>query len=100
MLGGGLGGLAAGGLLGGRRGGLGRTAGLGALGHMAYRAYADSSEDSFYRAAETFSEDTALLLVRAMVAAANADGTISSAERAHHCPGGRGRCRCRGPAHD
>ena len=34
------------------------------------------------RAAETFSEDTALLLVRAMVAAANADGTISAEERA------------------
>lgn len=34
------------------------------------------------RAAETFSEDTALLLVRAMVAAADADGTISADERA------------------
>jgi uncharacterized membrane protein YebE (DUF533 family) len=33
------------------------------------------------RAAETFSEDTALLLVRAMVTAANADGSISAEER-------------------
>jgi uncharacterized membrane protein YebE (DUF533 family) len=147
-LGGGLGGLAAAGMLGGRRGGLGRKAGLAALGYMAYRAYQDrqagaaggetagatggtgsasgggglsggiggllktvgdafagsrdartgpskagapseppaSSEAAFTpedeRAAETFSEDTALLLVRAMVAAANADGSISAAERA------------------
>jgi uncharacterized membrane protein YebE (DUF533 family) len=42
-LGAGLGGLAAAGMLGGRRrgGGLGRTVGLGALGYMAYRAYQD-----------------------------------------------------------
>lgn len=33
------------------------------------------------RAAETFSEDTALLLIRAMVTAANADGTITQEER-------------------
>jgi uncharacterized membrane protein YebE (DUF533 family) len=33
------------------------------------------------RAAETFSEETALLLVRAMVAAANADGAITAEER-------------------
>lgn len=33
------------------------------------------------RAAETFSEDTALLLIRAMVTAANADGTITEEER-------------------
>jgi uncharacterized membrane protein YebE (DUF533 family) len=170
---GGLGGLAAAGLLGGRRGGLGRKAGLAALGYMAYRAYQDhtarsggstsgstsgsssgfatgsgtqpsaasggsaghaasggglsgalgdivrsvsdaltgqqgsrddrtpapastgagasadpgASADAGFspedeQAAESFSEDTALLLVRAMVTAANADGTISADERA------------------
>jgi uncharacterized membrane protein YebE (DUF533 family) len=155
--GGGLGGMAAAGLLGGRRSGLGRKAGLAALGYMAYRAYqdhsartggsasspaagsggsstdardravgsaassggvagalggivksvsdaltgqqgeredrtrtgapAETSPDSVItpddqRAAETFSEDTALLLIRAMITAANADGTISAEERA------------------
>jgi uncharacterized membrane protein YebE (DUF533 family) len=144
-LGGGLGGLAAAGMLGGRRGGLGRKAGLAALGYMAYRAYQDHqagspdattssgsergktgaagvgaglggllksagealagsrheaaqrpraeeetpaggpSEAAFspedQRAAETLSEDTALLLLRAMITAANADGEISAEER-------------------
>lgn len=155
--GGGLGGLAAAGLLGGRRGGLGRKAGLAALGYMAYRAYQDhqaktatgtqgasqdrpaaagasganpgssgpaggglgeliggvmksvgdalggtgtrdetrgggaspfaeppaaqafTAEDE--RAAEALGEDKALLLLRAMIAAANADGEISAEER-------------------
>jgi uncharacterized membrane protein YebE (DUF533 family) len=157
-LGGGLGGLAAAGMLGGRRGGgggLGRKVGLGALGYMAYRAYQDhqtrnqgggshstgqgrgafggsgsnpmgsaaaagglggalggimksvsdamsgqqgseqtrapagqapTDEAAFspeeQQTAESFSEDKALLLVRAMVTAANADGSISSEERA------------------
>lgn len=144
---GGLGGLAAGGLLGGRRGGFGRKAGLATLGYMAYRAYQDYTsrnggsaqrtgtgsqmmgqsgsggglgsalkdiatsvtdalsgqnqakggramtptepapeEPGFTaddeQAAEAFSEDTALMLIRAMVTAANADGTITEAERA------------------
>lgn len=148
---GGLGGLAAAGMLGSRRGGFGRKAGLAALGYMAYRAYQDhvrssggtssqfaagqgsqtsggatgsaasagglsaaigdivrsvgdalkgpqetqgaahagtpaSSEPAFSpedeRAAEAFSEDTARLLVRAMITAANADGTITADERA------------------
>ncbi|MFN4100902.1 MAG: tellurite resistance TerB family protein [Pararhodobacter sp.] len=135
--GGGLTGLAAAGMIGGRRGGLGRKAGIATLGYMAYRAYRDRQEtpasrgavsgesgdglggmlrsigDAFRgstdepparegagipaasrdasetpfgpeheRAAEAFSEDTALLLIRAMVAAANADGVISPEERA------------------
>lgn len=144
ITGGGLGGVAAAGMLGGRRGGLGRKAGLAALGYMAYRAYQDrqagtagatdtsrsrtsetgeagggglsgllkSASDALTgsrdrdaarhqggtgaetagapdaaftpearQAAETFSEDTALLLVRAMVTAANADGSVSPEER-------------------
>lgn len=156
LAGGGLGTLAAAGLLGGRRGGLGRKAGLAALGYMAYRAYQDhqsrtaagtqgasqdraragaaggsasgsgaaagglgdliggvmksvgdalggtgtrdetrgggaspfaeppaaqafTAEDE--RAAEALGEDKALLLLRAMITAANADGQITSDER-------------------
>lgn len=151
--GGGLGGMAAAGLIGGRRGGLGRKAGLAALGYMAYRAYQDhqaksadrddrtgtsasdagsahpggsasgaglggllggvmksvsdalggvgtqdqtdgrdasgsaqpstaqafTAEDE--RAAEALGEDKALLLLRAMITAAHADGEISAEER-------------------
>lgn len=53
----------------------GAPAGSGASPEAAF-----AQEDE--RAAETFSEDKAVLLIRAMVTAANADGTISADERA------------------
>lgn len=102
-------------------GGLGRKAGMAALGYMAYRAYrdrqgggadigspdtsgggigamlgdlanrfglggaqepADAPGPEDEQAAEAFSDDKALLLIRAMIAAAHSDGVISPDEHA------------------
>jgi uncharacterized membrane protein YebE (DUF533 family) len=56
----------------------GAPAGVAGTGASSETAFTPEDE----RAVETFSEETALLLVRAMVTAANADGTITAEERA------------------
>jgi uncharacterized membrane protein YebE (DUF533 family) len=72
--------------LGGALGGIVRSVSDALSGSQEAQATRAPSEPTFTpeteRAAEAFSEDRALLLVRAMVAAANADGRVSAEERA------------------
>ena len=102
-MGGGLGGALAGlagagassGMLGGRRhGGMGKLIGLSMLGALAYAAMQqrapagrftlagpEGAAAALDQAADSVSEAEAMLMVRAMVAAANADGRVDEEER-------------------
>lgn len=91
-----LGGFAGASMLGRGRGGFGKMAGMGLLAALAYKAYqkhvgsqtaattppSDPKLDQAADAAESaVGNEDALLMVRAMIAAANADGRVDADER-------------------